>query len=227
MVIEEAPVGAHPKVPHELKPGHVFVTLDEEIENFKTEAGLFRKDEEGLEGEFTPFRLRMGVYGQRQMDNQMIRVKLPYGGVNAEQMEAMAVVAEDYSGYRRGHITTRENFQFHFVNLDKTAEVLKILADSGLTTREACGHTVRNVTGCPFAGVSGDGHELFYVTPYLAAYARNMLRNPICQNLPRKWKTAFSCGPTDCAGTPFHDMGFIAKIKKENGEEIRGFEVVV
>jgi len=137
MVIEEAPVGAHPKVPHELKPGHVFVTLDEEIENFKTEAGLFRKDEEGLEGEFTPFRLRMGVYGQRQMDNQMIRVKLPYGGVNAEQMEAMAVVAEDYSGYRRGHITTRENFQFHFVNLDKTAEVLKILADSGLTTREA------------------------------------------------------------------------------------------
>jgi sulfite reductase beta subunit-like hemoprotein len=226
MVIEEAPVGAHPKVPQDLKSGHVFVTLDEEIDNFKTEAGLFRKDEEGLEGEFVPFRLRMGVYGQRQMDNQMIRVKLPYGGVNAEQMEAMAVVAEDYSGYRRGHITTRENFQFHFVNLDKTAEVLKILADSGLTTREACGHTVRNVTGCPYAGVSGDGHELFYVTPYLAAYARNMLRNPICQNLPRKWKTAFSCGPIDCAGTPFHDMGFIAKIKHENGREIRGFEVV-
>src|SRR3990170_8757934 len=130
MVIEEAPASrAHPKIPSKLKPGYVFVTLDEEIDNFKTEAGIFRSDEEGHEAEFTPFRLRMGVYGQRQMDNQMIRVKLPYGGVNAEQMDAMAVVAEDYSGYRRGHITTRENFQFHFVNLDQTGEGLKLLAD--------------------------------------------------------------------------------------------------
>lgn len=216
---------AHPKVPTDLKPGHVFVTLDEEVDNFGREARRFRTDEEGLESEFTPFRLRMGVYGQRQMDQQMIRVKLPYGGVNAEQMEVCAVIAEDYSGYRRGHITTRENFQFHFVNLDRTAEVLQLLADVGLTTREACGHTVRNVTGCPYAGVST--HELFYVTPYLAAYARNMLRNPICQNLPRKWKTAFSCGPIDCAGTPFHDIGFVAKIREEDGKKVRGFEVRV
>ena len=128
MTIEErTEAQAHPKVPVDLKPGRVFVTLDEEIDNFGKEAGIFRTDEEGLEAEFTPFRLRMGVYGQRQMDQQMIRVKLPYGGVNAEQMEGCAVVAEDYSGYRRGHITTRENFQFHFVNLDKTAEVLKLV----------------------------------------------------------------------------------------------------
>ncbi len=218
---------SHPKVPLDLKPGHVFVTLDEEITNLEAEALRYRDDPEALEGEFVPFRLRMGVYGQRQMDQQMIRVKLPYGGVNAEQMDACAVVAEDYSGYRRGHITTRENFQFHFVPLDRTAEVLQLLADVGLTTREACGHTVRNITGCPYAGVSNDGHELFYVTPYLVAYGRNMLRNPICQNLPRKWKTSFSCGPNDCAGSPFHDMGFIAKVRKEDGKEVRGFEVVV
>ncbi|TMB99105.1 MAG: nitrite/sulfite reductase [Chloroflexi bacterium] len=216
---------AHPKVPQDLKPGRVFVTLDEEIDNFETEARRFRADPEGTDAEFTPFRLRMGTYGQRQMDQQMMRIKLPYGGINAEQMDVMGEIAEKYSGFRRGHITTRENIQIHFVNLDRAGDVMRLLADVGLTTREACGHTVRNVTGCPYAGVSE--HELFDVTPYLAAYARNMLRNPICQNLPRKWKTAFSCGPIDCAGTPFHDLGFIAKVQKEGGKEMRGFEVTV
>lgn len=216
---------AHPKVPADLKPGRVFVTLDEEIENFEREAKRFRADPEALEGEFTPFRLRMGTYGQRQTDQQMMRIKLPYGGVNAEQMDVLGEIAERFSGFRRGHITTRENIQFHFVNLDRATEVMRLLAEVGLTTREACGHTVRNVTGCPYAGVST--HELFDVTPYLAAYARNMLRNPICQNMPRKWKTAFSCGPIDCAGTPFHDLGFIAKVQREGGKEVRGFEIRV
>jgi sulfite reductase beta subunit-like hemoprotein len=216
-------VQAHPKVPRDLKPGHVFVTLDEEIENFEREAQRYRADPETLEGEFTPFRLRMGTYGQRQMDQQMMRIKLPYGGVNADQMDVLAEIAGKYSGYRRGHITTRENIQFHFVDLDDTTQVMRMLAGVGLTTREACGHTVRNITGCPYAGVSD--HEVFDVTPYLAAYGRNMIRNPICQNLPRKWKTAFSCGPIDCAGTPFHDLGFIARIKRENGKEVRGFEI--
>ena len=216
---------AHPKVPADLRPGRVFVTLDEEIENFEREAKRFRADPEALEGEFTPFRLRMGTYGQRQTDQQMMRIKLPYGGVNAEQMDVLGEIAEKFSGFRRGHITTRENIQFHFVNLDRATEVMRLLAEVGLTTREACGHTVRNVTGCPYAGVST--HELFDVTPYLAAYARNMLRNPICQNLPRKWKTAFSCGPIDCAGTPFHDLGFIAKVQREGGKEVRGFEMRV
>src|SRR3990172_1471065 len=221
----QAPVRNHPKVPAELKPGRVFVTLDEEVENFEREARRFRADPEGTEADFTPFRLRHGVYGQRQVDNQMIRVKLPYGGVSADQMDACAVVAEKYSGYRRGHITTRENFQFHFVNLDVAPDVLRLLASVGLTTREACGNTVRNVTGCPYAGTCAD--EVFDATPYLAAYARNMLRNPICQKMPRKWKTAFSSCASDCAGTPFHDMGVTARVRRENGREVRGFEIVV
>jgi len=216
---------AHPAVPADLQPGRVLVTLDEEIENFKQEARRFRTDEEGLLGEFRPFRLMQGIYGQRQENTQMIRIKLPYGGVSADQMETCAVVAEKYSGHRRGHITTRENFQFHFVNLDDVPDVLRLLADVGITTREAAGNTVRNVTGCPYAGTCPD--EVFDATPYLAAYARNMLRNPISQRLPRKWKTAFSSCDSDCAGTPFHDLGFIAKVKRENGRKVRGFEVRV
>ncbi|MDO8611367.1 MAG: nitrite/sulfite reductase [Dehalococcoidia bacterium] len=211
-------------MPADLQPGRVFVTLDEELDNFERESRRFRGDEDGLLDEFRPFRLMQGVYGQRQEDTQMIRVKLPYGGVSADQMEACAVFAEKYSGYRRGHITTRENFQFHFVNLDDVPEVLRLLAGVGLTTREACGNTVRNVTGCPYAGTCSD--EVFDATPYLVAYARNMLRNPICQRLPRKWKTAFSSCASDCAGTPFHDLGFIARVRRdENGREVRGFEI--
>jgi len=216
---------AHPAVPADLKPGHVFVTLDDEIANFEREAKRFRTDEEGLLDEFRPFRLMHGVYGQRQENTQMIRVKLPYGGVSADQMDACAVFAEKYSGMRRGHITTRENFQFHFVPLDETPDVMRLLASVGLTTREACGNTVRNITGCPYAGTCAD--EVFDATPYLVAYGRMMLRNPICQRLPRKWKTAFSSCAKDCAGTPFHDMGYIARTRKENGREVRGFELVV
>jgi len=225
MQVTDKPQRAHPNVPADLQPGRVFVTLDEELDNFERESRRFRGDEDGLVNEFRPFRLMHGVYGQRQENTQMIRVKLPYGGVSAGQMEACAVFAEKYSGYRRGHITTRENFQFHFVDLDDVPEVLRLLASVGLTTREACGNTVRNVTGCPYAGTCSD--EVFDATPYLVAYARNMLRNPICQRLPRKWKTAFSSCASDCAGTPFHDLGFIARVRKENGREVRGFQIVV
>src|SRR3989304_2390647 len=105
---------AHPKVPRELRPGYVFVTLDEEIDNFEREARRFRQDEEGVRDEFTPFRLRHGTYGQRQADQQMMRVKLPFGGISADQMEVLGEIAEKHSGMRRGHITTRENFQLHF-----------------------------------------------------------------------------------------------------------------
>jgi sulfite reductase beta subunit-like hemoprotein len=216
---------AHPAVPRELKPGHVFVSLDEEIENYEREAKRFRTDEDGLFAEFAPFRLRHGVYGQRQPDNQMMRVKLPYGGVSSDQMDALGDIAEKFTDMRRGHITTRENFQFHFINLDRTTEVMRLLADVGLSTREACGHTVRNVTGCPYSGVCPD--EAFDATPYAAAYARNMLRNPICQNMPRKWKTAFSSCASDCAGTSVHDRGLVAQVRKENGREVLGFQMVV
>src|SRR3989304_4705676 len=103
MQVEEKPRHkAHPSVPADLRPGHVFATLDEETENVEREPRRFRGDEEGLLAEFRPFRLMHGIYGQRQEDNQMIRVKLPYGGVSADQMEASAIIAEKYSGYRRG-----------------------------------------------------------------------------------------------------------------------------
>ncbi|MEE8369742.1 MAG: nitrite/sulfite reductase [Dehalococcoidia bacterium] len=211
-------------MPADLKPGHVFVTVDEEIDNIRREARRFRQDEEGLAEEFTPLRLRQGVYGQRQSDQQMIRVKLPFGGISADQMDVMAEIAGKYSGLRRGHITTRENIQFHFVNLDQAPDVLRLLQDVGITTREACGHSVRNVTGCPYAGVCPD--EVFDATPYAAAYARVVLRSPISQNMPRKWKTAFSSCPGDCAATPINDLGFVPKVQRSaDGREIRGFEI--
>src|SRR5688500_4240872 len=130
MTIQEKPFTpkAHPKVPTDLKAGHVFVTLDEEIENYGFEARRYRENAEELEGEFTPFRLRMGTYGQRQLDQQRRRIKLPYGGINAEQMDVMATIAEQWSGLRRGHITTRENIQFHFVDLERATDVMNLLA---------------------------------------------------------------------------------------------------
>jgi sulfite reductase beta subunit-like hemoprotein len=207
----------HDRVP-ELKPGHVLAVDFDEIDEFEGRAKKFRIGDEDP-NEFQLFRLSRGTYGQRQEDNQMMRIKLPYGGITADQMEALAEVSEKYSGLHRGHITTRENFQFHFVNLDDASEVMRIIGRAGLTTREACAHTVRNVTGCPYAGIAVD--EVFDTTPWLTAYARHMLRNPICQRLPRKFKTSFSNCPNDCAGSNFHDLGFIAKV--ENG--VKGFEI--
>jgi sulfite reductase beta subunit-like hemoprotein len=217
--------GRHPKVPKETKPGFILPVLQEEIDVFEQRARRFRIGDEE-EDTFRMFRLHHGTYGQRQADEQMMRIKLPFGGVTADQMDVLADVAEKYSDLHRGHITTRENFQFHFVNLDDAGTVMRMIGEVGLTTREACAHTVRNVTGCAFAGICGD--EEFDATPYLVAYARSMLRNPICQRLPRKFKTAFSSCASDCAGTPFHDLGFLAKVRRdENGDAVRGFEIRV
>jgi sulfite reductase beta subunit-like hemoprotein len=213
-----------PKVPSEIKPGHTFVIDYDEIAGFEERAKKFRIGDEDPT-DFQLFRLSRGVYGQRQEDNQMMRIKLPYGGITADQMDALAEVSEKYSGLHRGHITTRENFQFHFVNLDDTADVMRILGRAGLTTKEACAHTVRNITGCPYAGISPV--ETFDTTPYLVAYGRNMLRNPICQRLPRKFKTSFSNCPNDCAGSNFHDLGFIARKRVIDGSEVLGFEMRV
>lgn len=210
---------SNPKIP-EMKPGFVLKVDFDEIDEFEGRAKKFRIGDEDPT-EFQLFRLSRGTYGQRQEDNQMMRIKLPYGGVTADQMDAMGEVSEKYSGLHRGHITTRENFQFHFINLDDAAEVMRIVGRAGLTSREACAHTVRNITGCPYAGIAPE--EVFDTTPYLTAYGRNMLRNPICQRLPRKFKTSFSNCANDCAGSNFHDLGFIAKI--ENG--VRGFEMRV
>ena len=194
--------------------------LADEIETFEEEVQRFR-DGEWDTTEFTRFRLRQGIYGQRQPDRQMIRVKVPFGGLTAAQMDALGQISHRFAPLKKGHLTTRENVQYHHVPLDDTPEVLRMLGDVGLTTREACGNTVRNVVAPPEAGVTRD--EVFDVTPYAAAYARYFLRHATTQNMPRKVKTAFSGSENDVAITAIHDVGFIARIR--DGK--RGFKIVV
>ena len=194
--------------------------IAEEIENFSEEVRRFQAGE-WVDDEFTKFRLRQGVYGQRQPNRQMIRVKVPYGGITSHQMAVLGQISERYVPLKKGHVTTRENVQLHHVNLDDVPEVLRVLGDAGLTTREACGNTMRNVVSCPKAGVCIE--EVFDTTPYAAAYARHFLRHPVTQMMPRKIKTSFSCGPKDCAISAIHDVGMIASSK--DGK--RGFKVVM
>jgi len=198
--------------------------LPEEIDHYEGEVGRFQREEIPAD-EFTRFRLKQGVYGQRQADVQMIRVKVPFGGVTADQMDALGDFAERYAPLKKGHITTRENFQFHHVPLLETPEALRLLGEVGLTTREACGNTVRNVAGCPKAGVCAG--EAFDPTPYAGAYARHFVRHEATQAMPRKIKTAYSGCPHDCAMTAIHDLGFIAKVRTVDGVERKGFEIVV
>jgi sulfite reductase beta subunit-like hemoprotein len=205
-------------------PGHVLPIIEREFDDFDTEAKKFLRG--GIEEEkFIGFRLKQGVYGQRQPDVQMIRVKLPFGGVTPEQMEAFADLAETYAPLRKGHITTRQNFQFHHVPLADAAKAIRMIGDAGLSTREACGNTVRNVTGDPWAGVCDD--EPFDITPYAAAYARYFVRHPVTQLMPRKFKTAFSASDEDRAITGIHDLGFVPKVHEVDGVEVRGFEMRV
>src|SRR5919112_1675633 len=170
-------------------PGHVIPILEREFDDFDTEAQRFLRGEQD-ELEFIPFRLRQGVYGQRQAAVQMIRVKLPFGGITPEQMEAFADVVEKYAPLDKAHITTRQNIQIHHVPLADAAKAIRELSDSGLSSREGCGNTVRNVTGDPWAGVC-EG-ELFDPTPFVGAYVRYFVRHPTTQLMPRKVKTAFT-----------------------------------
>jgi sulfite reductase beta subunit-like hemoprotein len=177
-------------------------------------------------GEITPdqwraFRLVRGTYGQRQAeDAQMLRVKLPQGLVTSTQWDVMADIGEQYSrGF--GHITTRQNIQFHFVKLHDVEPAMRMLASAGVTTREACGNSVRNITGCPYAGVSPD--ELFDVTPYAEALTRYLLRHPLSSTLPRKFKIAFEGCAEDHIATHINDLGFLARVGPNGG---RGFRVV-
>ena len=179
-------------------------------------------------GELTPeewkaFRLVRGTYGQRQDgDYQMLRVKIPQGILSAEQLEALADVADDYSrGF--GHITTRQNVQFHFLRLQDVEPAMRRLAEAGLTTREACGNSVRNVTSCPYAGVASD--EVFDVTPYAEAVTRYLLRHPLSSSLPRKFKIAWEGCAEDHALTPIHDIGWRARWGGAQGALRRGFRV--
>ena len=204
-------------------PGRVIPILESELEDFTTEATEF------LDGnrdplEFTKFRLRQGVYGQRQADRQMIRVKLPFGGVTADQLDAFGEVAERFAPLRKGHLTTRENVQYHHVPLGETLGLLRVLGEAGLSTREACGNTVRNVTGDPWAGVRSD--EPFDVTPYAGAFVRYFVRSELTQLLPRKFKVAFSGSEEDAALTQIHDLGFIPEVREVGGVPARGFRMV-
>jgi sulfite reductase beta subunit-like hemoprotein len=199
-------------------PGRIIPILQREFDDFDNEAQKFRSGEL-TPAAFTGFRLRQGVYGQRQPDVQMIRVKLPFGGVTSDQLEALAQVAEQYAPLGKGHITTRQNVQFHHIPLLEAAKAIRLLGDYGLTSREACGNTVRNVVGDPFAGVC-EG-ELFDPTPYASAFIRYFVRNPLTQLLPRKFKVSFTSTDLDVAVTGIHDLGFIPRIK--NGQ--KGFEV--
>jgi sulfite reductase (ferredoxin) len=209
---------------YENVPGHVLPILEREFDDFDNEAAKFLGGEIE-EDKFIGFRLKQGVYGQRQPDVQMIRVKLPFGGVTPEQMEAFADLAQTYAPLRKGHITTRQNFQFHHIPLSDAAKAIRVIGDSGLSTREACGNTVRNVTGDPWAGVCDD--EPFDITPYAAAYARYFVRHPVTQLMPRKFKTAFAGSDEDRAITGIHDLGFIPKLREVHGEPVRGFEMRV
>jgi sulfite reductase beta subunit-like hemoprotein len=192
----------------------------QELANFETQVKRFKAGE-WEQTEFMRFRLRQGVYGQRQPNVQMIRVKIPFGGLSSDQLRVLGKVAEKYVPLHKGHLTTRENVQFHHVPLDETPAMLDELGKVGLTTREACGNTVRNVVTHPSAGVSKE--EVFDVSPYAIAYARHFLRHPITQNMPRKSKTAFSGSEKDEAMTAMHDVGFIARTK----EGRKGFKMVV
>jgi sulfite reductase (NADPH) hemoprotein beta-component len=164
-------------------------------------------------GELTPdqwraFRLVRGTYGQRQTaDAQMLRIKIPQGVLAAEQLIALAEIGERYSRHF-GHITTRQNIQFHFVKLHDVEPAMRRLADVGLTTREACGNSVRNITACQYAGVSLD--ERFDVTPYAEALTRFLLRHRLSSTLPRKFKIAFEGCAHDHVATAINDLGFFA-----------------
>jgi sulfite reductase (ferredoxin) len=209
---------ANPEVREDV-PGHVIPILQREFDDFDNEAEKYLGGDTP-ENEFIGFRLKQGVYGQRQPDVQMIRVKLPWGGISPEQMEAFASAIEQFVPLKKGHITTRQNIQVHHVPLRDAASYIRELAESGLSSREGCGNTVRNVTADPWAGVCAD--ELFDTTPYAGAFVRYFVRHPTTQLMPRKVKTAFDGGGgADRALTGIHDIAFIARER----DGVKGFEV--
>jgi sulfite reductase beta subunit-like hemoprotein len=193
---------------------------ERDVDEFVETLGRFERGEISAE-DWRKFRLVRGTYGQRQPEAvHMLRVKIPQGIVTSDQLRALAGVATSYSrGF--GHISTRQNVQFHFVPLADVEAAMRAMADAGITTREACGNSVRNITSCPYAGVAGD--EVFDVTPYAEAMTRYFLRHPLAASLPRKFKIAFEGCPEDHAVVAIHDIGWHARIV--NGK--RGFRVTV
>ena len=176
------------------------------------------------EEKFRSLRLARGVYGQRQPGVQMIRIKIPYGKMTFRQLRRIADLSDEYASSKL-HATTRQDIQIHYVSLDKTPELWAKLEQDNITLREACGNTVRNVTASDKAGI--DPNEPFDVSPYAHAVFEYFLRNPICQEMGRKFKIALSSSAEDSAFTFIHDVGAIPKVKIENGREIRGFKIYI
>jgi len=205
---------------YENVPGNVIPIIEREFDDFDNEAEAFLA-EQLPEDQFIGFRLKQGVYGQRQPDVQMVRVKLPFGGVTPDQMDAFADVVERYAPLNKGHVTTRQNIQIHHVPLRDMESLLREISAVGLSSREGCGNTVRNVTGDPWAGVAAD--EIFDPTPYAGAYVRYFVRHPTTQLMPRKIKTAFTGSDEDRAITGIHDIAFLSRER----DGVRGFEVRV
>jgi sulfite reductase beta subunit-like hemoprotein len=205
---------------YENVPGHIIPIIEREFDDFDNEAEEFLA-ERLPENEFIGFRLKQGVYGQRQPDVQMVRVKLPFGGVTPDQMDAFATVVEQYAPLGKGHVTTRQNIQIHHVPLRDMEGLIREISAVGLSSREGCGNTVRNVTGDPWAGVAPD--EIFDPTPYAGAYVRYFVRHPTTQLMPRKIKTAFTGSDEDRAITGIHDIGFLSRER----DGVKGFEVRV
>ena len=233
--------------------GKIPESLAREIDNYETDITL-RKQGKIDERLFAETRLRRGTYGQRYDNGQrhngknvqkiaypsadltkgpntmwdapgMQRIKIPGGGLSAEQLETLAELAEEYSD-GIAHITTRQDVQLHYVHIDDTPSLMRRLAAANITTREACGNSVRNVTACPYAGVCPD--EVFDVTPYSKALSKFLLGHPDCQNFGRKFKPSFSgCSQHACGLASMHDLGMIAVTRTENGVEKRGFETYV
>ena len=194
-------------------------TVRADIEAFR-EASQQYAAGELTDDQFRPHRLRRGIYTQRQAGVHMIRTKVPGGIATARQFRIMAELADKFAG-SKGHLTTRQNMQFHFVPLRDVPDALHLLADTRLTTREACYNTIRNITACPYAGLVND--EPFDVRPYAQKSAFAFLHQPIADNLPRKFKIGFAGTDADTIATSINDLGFRAVIR----HGVRGFRVSV
>src|SRR6185312_15665595 len=227
-------------------------TLGAELDQYEVEIGL--KLQGKLDDKFfAETRLRRGSYGQRYDNGQrydgtesrrlpfadkpgkgagtqwdapgMQRIKVPLGGLNPAQLELMADLAEEYSD-GIAHVTTRQDFQLHYIHIENAPTLMRRLAEHNITTREACGNAVRNVTACPIAGVCRD--EAFDVSPYGRILAKFLMGHPDTMEFGRKFKPAFSgCAQHACALVQMHDIGYVAAMKEEGGKLRRGFKIVV
>jgi sulfite reductase (ferredoxin) len=197
--------------------------VEKDIVDLAEKISLFRNNKIDEE-KFRSLRLARGVYGQRQPGVQMVRIKIPYGKLTTRQLRRIADISDEYASSAL-HATTRQDIQIHYVNLDRTPELWAKLEKDKITLREACGNTVRNITASAQAGIDPD--EPFDVSPYAHAMFEYFLRNPVCQEMGRKFKIAFSSSEKDSAFVFIHDLGFIPVEKSENGVDKRGFKVYI